>query len=68
MFHTKSCRDNKNTHFVFGVFYFKNRAVCEIMWENIEVRGRPQVTVRRMRIACLIHTKVVIFIFTHMHR
>jgi hypothetical protein len=29
----------------------KNCAVYEIIWENIVERGRPQMTVRRMRIA-----------------
>jgi len=29
----------------------ESRAVHEITWKNVE-RGRPQMTVRRMRIAC----------------
>ena len=32
----------------------ENRAVYEIMWKNMVQRGRPQMTVRRMRIACWI--------------
>jgi len=32
----------------------ENRAVYEIMWENIVQRCRSQITVRRMRIACWI--------------
>jgi len=46
-------------------FIFKNRDVYEIMWKNIVVRGRPQITIWRMRIACWIpkatnaHTQVV---------
>ena len=63
----KSCRDNQNTHFVFSNFFFsfENHAVCEIIWENIIERGRPQVTIWRMRIACRVtkatntHTHVV---------
>ena len=35
-------------------FYFKNRAVYEIMWKNIVERGRPQMTLWRMRCACCI--------------
>ena len=52
----KSCRENQNTHFVSSYFFFsfENRTVYEIMWENIVERGRPQMTIWRMRIACLI--------------
>ena len=63
----KLCRENQNTHFVFSnfFFFFENRAVYEIMWKNIAERGRPQMTIRRMRIACYIpkatntHTQVL---------
>jgi hypothetical protein len=44
----KSCRENQNTHFMF----FKNRAVWNIMRENITELRIPQTTIRRMRIAC----------------
>ena len=38
----KLCRENQNTYFVFKtLFFFENRAVYEIMWENIVERGRP---------------------------
>jgi len=51
----KSCRENQNTHFVFSnFFFFVNRTVYEIMWENTVERGRPQMRVRRMCIACWI--------------
>jgi len=40
----KSCRENQNTHFVFRNFFFENRAIYEIMWENILQRGRSQTT------------------------
>jgi len=33
---------------------FENRAVYEIMWKNIVEQGRPQIKIRRMRIACWI--------------
>jgi len=36
----KSCRENQNTHFVFGNFFFENRVVYVIMWKNIVQRGR----------------------------
>jgi len=61
----KICRENQNTHFVFSNYFQKNRAVYDIMWENILERGRPQMTVWRMRIACWMlkatntHTEVV---------
>ena len=48
----KSCRENQNIHFVFNNSPPpENRAVYEIMWENIVERGRPQMTIWRMRIA-----------------
>jgi hypothetical protein len=41
--------------YVYIFFFFcENRVVYEIMWKNIVVRGRPQVTVWHMRIARLI--------------
>jgi hypothetical protein len=49
-------------HTLCSVF-FLNRAVYENMWKNIVERGRPQMTIWRMRIACWIpkatHTQVV---------
>jgi hypothetical protein len=36
----KSCRENQNTHFVFGNLFLENYAVFEIMWKNIVQRGR----------------------------
>jgi len=48
----KSCRESKNTHFVFNLFL--NRAVYEIMWKNNIERDRPQMTIWRMCIACWI--------------
>jgi len=40
---------NPNTHFVFRNF-FKNRVINEIMWKKFVERGKPQMTIRRMRI------------------
>ena len=53
----KSCKENQSTHFMFNDFFFisfENRAVCERRWEYIVERGRPQMTVWRMCIACWI--------------
>jgi len=65
MFQTKVVEKIK-THFLRSVFL--NRAVYEIMWKNIVERGRPQLTIWRMRIACWVpkatntHSEYVIFI------
>jgi len=51
----KHCRENRNTHFVFSnVFFLENHAAYDIMWENNVERGRPQMAIWRMRIACWI--------------
>ena len=42
------------THFMFNIFFFENRAVYEIMWKNTAERWRPQMTIWRIRIACYI--------------
>jgi hypothetical protein len=62
-------RRNQNTHFTsINIFFFENPTVCEIMWKNIVERGRTQVTIWRMRIACSItkatntHSEYVILI------
>jgi len=39
---------------MFNNFFFLNRAVYEIVWKNIVERGRTQMTIWRMRIACWI--------------
>jgi hypothetical protein len=36
------------------ITFFDNRAVYELMWINIVERGKPQMTIWRMRIACWI--------------
>ena len=67
----KSCTENQNTHFVFSNFFSENRAVYEIMWKNMVQRGRPQMTIWRMRIACWItraintHSEYIILIDFH---
>ena len=35
-------------------FFYENRDVYDMMWENIVERGRPQTEILRMRTACLI--------------
>ena len=37
---------------VNNIFSFKNRAMYEVIWKNFVVRGKPQMTIWRMRIAC----------------
>jgi len=62
-----SCRENQNTRFTFSNF-FLNSCLCVRMWKNIVERGRPQITIWHMRIACRIprtsntHSGYVIFI------
>ena len=59
----KSCRENQNTHFVLSGLFFppENRGNVE---KTVQ-RGRPQMTMWRMRTACWItkatntHTQVV---------
>jgi len=53
MFQTKVVHKIK-THILCSVTFFENRAVYEIMWENIVERSRSQMTIWRMRIACWI--------------
>ena len=67
MFRTKVVEKIK-THFVFSNFLSENRAIYEIMWENMAERGRSQMTIWRMRIACWIpkatntHSEYVVLI------
>ena len=43
------------THVLCFVFFSpENRAVYDMMWKNIVDRGKPQMTITRMRIACWI--------------
>jgi len=35
-------------------FFLENCGVCETKWKNFVERGRPQMTIWRMRIACCI--------------
>jgi len=61
------CTENQNI-LCFITFLPENCAIYEIIWKNIAERGRPQMTVWRMRIACWItkatntHSKCVTLI------
>ena len=51
----KSCRENRDTHFVFSNFSFsKILPFFEIMRKNMVVPDRTQMIICRMRIACWI--------------
>ena len=50
----KSCRGNQNTQIAFTNLLFEHCTVYEILWKNIVGRGRPQMTIWCMRIACWI--------------
>jgi len=52
----KSCIENQNKQFMLNYFFFflENRAFYEVMWTNFVERGRPQMTIWRMCIACWI--------------
>jgi hypothetical protein len=46
----KICREIQNTHFISVSFFFKNCAICEIMWKYIVELGVLQVTIWHMHI------------------
>jgi hypothetical protein len=55
--------ENLETHFFHSITVFENHAVYEIMWENVVESCRPQMAIRRMRLACWLpkttkHTQV----------
>jgi len=47
----RSFRENQNTRFMFNNPPSEDRAVHEIMWNNVVHRERPQMTIWRMRVA-----------------
>ena len=65
-------RKSKHTFYVH-FFFFENRAVFEVMWNNIVQLGRLHMTIPRMRIACWIpkatntHSGCVILIAVPLH-
>jgi len=52
MFQTKVVEKVKTQILCSITFFFENRAVCDMMWKNILMMGRPQMTVWHVRIAC----------------
>jgi hypothetical protein len=44
----------KLKHILYSVTFFENRVICKIIWKNVVVRGMPQMTIWRVRIACWI--------------
>jgi hypothetical protein len=65
----KNCREYQNTHLISSNFwFFESLIVYDIMWKNIVERGRPQMTIWCMRVACWIpkatdrHSEYVILI------
>jgi hypothetical protein len=59
----KVCKDNQNTHFMVGMFFFsfENRTIYEIMWKAGKARQAAESNIiRRMRIAC--HHQVICLI------
>jgi len=53
MFQTKVTEKIK-THILTFIKFFFNPAIYAIMWRNMVERGRTQMAIRRMRIACRI--------------
>ena len=52
MFQT-NVKEKIKTHILYSITFFsENRTVYEIMRKNYVQPGRPQMTVRRLRIAC----------------
>ena len=49
---------------VNNFFFLENRAVYVIMWKNMVELDRPQMKIRRMRIACWLRKAT--HTFTHM--
>jgi hypothetical protein len=48
----ETCRETRNTHFIFITFFFENRVVYEIMWKNTAaVQATDDNITWRMRIA-----------------
>ena len=66
MFQTKVVEKIK-THIFCSVTFFENRAVHEKMWKNIVERGRLQMMIWRIRIACWIPKPTNTHTHTHTH-
>jgi len=67
MFQKKTV-DKIKTHILCSVtFFLENCAVYEMTWKNTVQPDRPQITIRRMRIACWI-LKTTLQTHTHTHK
>ena len=68
MFQTKAVEKIK-THVLCSVTFFENRSIYEKMWKDIVERGRPQMTIWRIRFTFWVpkathaHTQVVQYSF-----
>ena len=52
MFEIKAVEKIKTRILCSVTFFSENRVVCELMWEKMMQPETPQMTVRRMRVAC----------------
>ena len=53
----KSCRENRNTHFMFNKFFvLENLDIYEIMWKNIRTRRAADYTMAHGY--CMLDTQV----------
>jgi hypothetical protein len=50
----KSCRENRNAHFMFNNCFSTVVPLYEIMWENFVQTDRQPMTIWHIRIACWI--------------
>jgi hypothetical protein len=49
----KTCRENENAYFTFNIYiFFENRAVYEIMSNDVVEPEGPQMPIWHMRVAC----------------
>jgi hypothetical protein len=53
-FFRQKYKKSKHVFYVQYIFFFENQAVYEIMWKNTVQPDRPEITIRRMRLACWI--------------
>jgi hypothetical protein len=56
MFQKKTVKKSKHTLCSIMFFFFENGAVYEKIWKNVVKRGRPQMAIWPMRLACWIPT------------
>jgi hypothetical protein len=54
MFQIHVVDKNQNVRYMLNDIFYKNRAVCEIMWKNAVQLNRPQMIMWHMHFACWI--------------